>query len=165
MNRSNKQIHSGWSVALAIAFFVFAGTAVLAVNAQEVVGTLDEMSDDARYQLKQKDDVFVRLDKKTGAMSVCRLNGENLVCRMAADDREAMVEELDSLQERIARLENENESGDNTRQRRHSQNRERHRDRHDFPLEEEIDEAVEYSGRVIRKFFDVMKELREDMYR
>lgn len=164
MNGFNLQMHYSRSAIAAIVFFAVAGIPFTAANAQEVVGTLDEMSEDSRYQLKQKDDVFVRLDKKTGTMSVCRLSGDNLVCRMAADDREALVEELDGLQERIARLENEN-----TRQPRNLQNRERqrerHRDWHDYPLEEEIDEAVEYSGRVIRKFFDVMKELREDMNR
>lgn len=58
-----------------------------------------------RFELKRSGDHFVRLDRQTGAMSLCEdLNG-NLVCRMAADERAAYDDELDRLSSRVTALE------------------------------------------------------------
>ncbi|MGZ9723034.1 hypothetical protein [Rhizobium miluonense] len=61
--------------------------------------------DTARFQLERSGDHFVRLDRKTGAMSVCQDQGGNLVCRMAADERSAYDDELDRLSDRVTKLE------------------------------------------------------------
>ena len=155
-------MRAGVTMALAL-FACIEMVSPYSASAQEVTGTMDEMSDESRYQLKQQGNRFVRLDQKTGQMSVCRLKGDNLVCRMAADDRDALVAELDGMQDRIAALEEnaKTEAAPKSRSKNESQT-----DRDGgYPLDKEIDEAVEYSGRVIRKFFDVMKELRQDLNR
>jgi hypothetical protein len=120
----------------------------------EDTGPVEEMTDESRYQLNREGDSFVRLDRKTGAMSVCKLKGENLVCRMAADDRDALQDEIGDLQDRIARLENKDRSG------RKSEGED---EDSGYPLDEEFEQAMEYSSKVIRRFFDVMKELRDDL--
>nr|WP_240535547.1 hypothetical protein [Rhizobium freirei] len=61
--------------------------------------------DTARFQLERSGDHFVRLDRKTGAMSICQDQGGNLVCRMAADERSAYDDELDRLSDRVTKLE------------------------------------------------------------
>ncbi|MBB4567398.1 hypothetical protein [Rhizobium leucaenae] len=61
--------------------------------------------DPARFQLERSGDHFVRLDKQTGAMSICEDQNGNLVCRMAADERAAYENELDRLADRVSKLE------------------------------------------------------------
>lgn len=61
--------------------------------------------DTARFQLERSGDHFIRLDKQTGAMSVCQDQNGNLVCRMAADERSAYDDELDRLSDRVSKLE------------------------------------------------------------
>ena len=71
--------------------------APLAANAAE--------QDAARFQLERSGDHFVRLDRQTGAMSLCVEQDGNLVCRMAADERAAYETALDRLTERVEALE------------------------------------------------------------
>jgi hypothetical protein len=58
-----------------------------------------------RFTLQQVDGGFVRLDRTSGAISLCRLEGgAGLVCRLAADDRVAYEAQLGALQGELARL-------------------------------------------------------------
>ena len=61
--------------------------------------------DATRFQLERSGDHFVRLDRQTGAMSICPDQNGNLVCRMAADERAAYDDELDRLSDRVTKLE------------------------------------------------------------
>ena len=61
--------------------------------------------DATRFQLERSGDHFVRLDRQTGAMSICQDQNGNLVCRMAADERAAYDDELDRLSDRVTKLE------------------------------------------------------------
>ena len=61
--------------------------------------------DTTRFQLERSGDHFVRLDRQSGAMSICQDQAGNLVCRMAADERAAYDDELDRLSERVTKLE------------------------------------------------------------
>src|SRR5438105_917991 len=58
-----------------------------------------------RFQLERSGDHFIRLDRQTGAMSLCEDKNGNLVCRMAADERAAYDDELDQLSRRMTALE------------------------------------------------------------
>lgn len=57
-----------------------------------------------RYQLEKTDDGYVRMDTQTGAMSTCTETDDQLVCRMAADDREALEDETERLRGELERL-------------------------------------------------------------
>lgn len=61
--------------------------------------------DASRFQLERSGDHFVRLDRQTGAMSICQDKDGALVCRMAADERAAYEDELDRLSQRVTKLE------------------------------------------------------------
>ncbi len=61
--------------------------------------------DAGRFQLERSGDHFVRLDRQTGAMTICQDQNGNLVCRMAADERTAYDGELDRLSDRVTKLE------------------------------------------------------------
>lgn len=59
---------------------------------------------DARYALERTADGFVRLDRQTGAMSYCRIEGAaGLVCRLAADERVAYENKISALTDQIGR--------------------------------------------------------------
>ena len=47
---------------------------------------------------------FLRLDTRTGAVSLCAVAGESVACRAAADDREALSQEIDRLSNENAAL-------------------------------------------------------------
>ncbi len=59
-----------------------------------------------RFVMERTEGGFVRLDTFTGEMSVCNESDGQIVCRMAADERRALEEEIDLLEERITELEN-----------------------------------------------------------
>ena len=68
-----------------------------------------------RYTLQRSSDGYVRTDTATGAISKCTETGDQLVCRMAADDRQAydadiaaLEAKVDSLERRILTLEKGN---------------------------------------------------------
>jgi hypothetical protein len=58
-----------------------------------------------RFSLEKTEHGFVRLDSRSGALSLCQEKDGNLVCRMAADERAAYKQELDLLGKRVAVLE------------------------------------------------------------
>ena len=87
------------SAFVATSFVTTFATAVLAEETQ-------------RYSLQRTADGYVRTDTETGATSICTEKGDQLVCRMAADDRQAyeadiaaLEAKVDSLEKRITSLE------------------------------------------------------------
>lgn len=58
-----------------------------------------------RFQLEKAGEDYIRMDRQTGAMSVCSLRDGTLACRMAAEERLAYDEELGRLEKRIEALE------------------------------------------------------------
>lgn len=132
----------------------------------------------SRYTLERDGDNFIRLDKRTGQTSLCRQRGGELVCRLAADERDALIDEVSRLQDRVDELEArifEAEKGglelDRDSSRETPERRAQRRDErsHDEMTDEEIDgefeRALDYSTRALRRFFEVMKELRQDLNR
>ena len=74
----------------------------LAASAQEGAGRRDTRpaqtpGADFRFQMERTNNGFVRLDRQTGAMSFCTLEGQNLRCRASEDERAALQEEIDRL--------------------------------------------------------------------
>lgn len=118
----------------------------------QISGSAGKMTDADRYQLMQKGDSFIRLDKKTGRMSICSLDDDNMVCRMAADEREAMESEIDELLARIDEL----EGRDSRLGKRYG-----FRYHNDFLSEDDFETTLDRSEKLIRRFYGVMKELGE----
>ena len=78
-----------------------AATLLLAISgnlhAQETPDT-----ENGRFALSPVTEGFVRLDTRTGAVSVCTVTGATAECRAAADDRAALLTEIDRLARRDA---------------------------------------------------------------
>ncbi len=103
-----------------------------------------------RYELRETDGGYVRLDTRTGEMSICERRDSRLVCRVAADERTALQDEIDRLDEslralegRIAELEKAPAAAV-------------------LPSEEQFDRTLGYMQRFFRGFMDIMKEYDRD---
>ena len=102
--------------------------------------------DPARFQLERSGDHFVRLDKQTGAMSICQDQNGNLVCRMAADERAAYENELDRLSERVSKLEKTVASNGGS----------------NLPSDADIDRTLGIMEKFMRGFMGMAKEFQKE---
>lgn len=103
-----------------------------------------------RYRLERDGDAYIRLDTETGRMALCREREGQLVCRMAAEEREAYDRQFDALHDRIKELEERVatlESG---------------RPAAGLPGEEEFEQTLGYMERFLRRFMGVVKDLERE---
>ncbi|MGB8818254.1 MAG: hypothetical protein WCC66_10090 [Rhizobiaceae bacterium] len=108
--------------------------------------------DDARYQLEKTADGYIRLDKATGDMSICREQTGQLVCRAAADDRKALSDEIGRLDERLAMIETKLSAMEKSRLSADN----------GMPTDEEFEKTMGYMERFFRRFMGVVKDLNEN---
>jgi hypothetical protein len=101
--------------------------------------------DATRFELQRSGDHFVRLDRQTGAMSICEDRQGNLVCRMAADERAAYDDELDRLSDRVTALEKTVASTDR---------------RSALPTDAEVDRSIGIMERMMRSFMGIAREFQ-----
>jgi hypothetical protein len=108
--------------------------------------------DSVRYSLEKTADGYVRMDKQSGQMSVCKEADGQLVCRLAADERDAyesamasLDKRLGSLERKVAALEGGSPKSLNA-----------------LPSEEEFDKTLSMMERFMRRFMGVVKELEGD---
>jgi hypothetical protein len=101
-------------------------------------------ADAGRFQLEKSGDHFVRLDRQTGAMSICQDKDGALVCRMAADERAAYEDELDRLAKRVTALE---QGGVIQRA---------------LPSDAEVDRSISIMERMMKSFMGMVKEFQAE---
>ncbi|MBY5338146.1 hypothetical protein HFO99_30280 [Rhizobium leguminosarum] len=101
-------------------------------------------ADASRFQLEKSGDHFVRLDRQTGAMSICQDKDGALVCRMAADERAAYEDELDRLAKRVTALE---QGGVIQRT---------------LPSDAEVDRSISIMERMMKSFMGMVKEFQAE---
>jgi flagellar motility protein MotE (MotC chaperone) len=106
-----------------------------------------------RYRLEKSATGYIRMDTQTGAMSICEERSDQLVCKMAADERAAFQDEVDRLQssvkaldERVARLESSPTA----------------RLESTLPTEEEFNKTMSYMERFLRGFMNIVKDMDKD---
>jgi hypothetical protein len=137
-NRENPEDDMTKTMASASPVFCLALLLPLAAGAAE--------PDAARFDLQRSGDHFVRLDRQTGAMSICEDKQGNLVCRMAADERTAYDDELDRLSDRVTALEKTvaSNNGKST-----------------LPTDADVDRSIGIMERMMRSFMGMAKEFRD----
>lgn len=100
-----------------------------------------------RYTLEKSESGFVRLDRQTGAMTLCTEAEGILTCRMGADERAAYDTDLARLEKRVTALEQQL-SG------------ERPAIGEPLPSDAEIDRSIGIMERFMRAFFNLVQEFR-----
>ena len=102
-----------------------------------------QTAESSRFQLERTENGFVRLDRETGAMSLCREEGGSLACRMAADERAAYEKELDLLGERVTALEKRLDTQPASKA---------------LPGEAEIEQSLSIMERFMRRFMEIIQD-------
>lgn len=134
--------------------------------------------DTSRFTMIETEDGIIRLDKQTGAMSSCKNTANSWTCQpitsnqspnniqgstpeSASDKEKIATLELENkkLKQRIADLELRSPSGPDDLTDPAYPNEEK---RLKLPSEEEVDEAITYMEKMIRKFGGAMKRLQEE---
>lgn len=128
----------------------------------------DSQLDDTRYQMRRDGEGIIRLDRKTGTVSRCQTRGASVVCRLAADERAVLEEEIASLQAEIDALKSSrtnDEADDGGMPDKQPENGDdlKSENGNDRPDEKELNRVLDYSTTILRRFFTVMKELRNEL--
>ena len=100
-----------------------------------------------RYTMTPTANGFLRLDTKSGAVSLCVVKDAGAECRAAADDRAALSDEIDRLTKRNAELEGRL-AGAGSRSPLNA-----------LPSREDMGKAMDYAEDFMRR---MMRLLRED---
>lgn len=145
------------TVAVAVAAIAVAGFAIAARSADEASG---------RYSMSPAaDGGFVRLDKQTGAMSLCAKKADQWACEPMADSQQALRTENEKLaaenkslkeqvkgMEEVFGLHDEKKPSDGTGPSAELK----------LPSEQDVDQAFDYLERMMKKFRERMKRLEDD---
>jgi hypothetical protein len=104
-----------------------------------------------RYSLQKTADGYVRLDTNTGEMSICKEQADQLVCRVAADDRVAIEDDMSQLSARLKRIEDKLASFESSGIA----------NKNTLPTDEEFEKTMGYMEKFFRRFMGVVKDLNE----
>lgn len=116
-----------------------------------------------RYRLEKTQNGYVRMDTRTGQMSICEEKWGELVCKMAADERTAVQDEIErlrtelkalndrlasvqALEDRVARLENSATA----------------RFERSLPTEEDFNKTMSYMERFFRSFMGIVRDFENE---
>lgn len=122
-----------------VMIFLAAGMAAVAAPAVA--------QDVERYTIERTENGFVRMDTRTGRIAICEERGSQLVCRFAAEERDAYEDQLEGLQARVDALEarlSALEGGAPAPA---------------IPSEEEFERTMGYMERFLRRFMGIVKDL------
>jgi hypothetical protein len=109
--------------------------------------------DTDRYTMEKSDNGYVRMDRKTGEMSICEERSGQLVCKLAADERSAFQDEVDRLQDRLSGLE---------KRVAEIETASRLNPNALLPDEESFEKSLGYMERFFRRFMDIVKDFDQD---
>ena len=113
-----------------------------------------------RFTMHPADGGILRMDTQTGMLSMCKQSSSGWACTLATDDRIALTDEITRLKSEnsdlkasVKRLEElagvPGAQGDAGKQHSGIQ----------LPTEEDVDKAMSYVERMLKKFKDKLKEL------
>ena len=102
-----------------------------------------------RFVMEETDEGYVRMDTQTGSISICTIENNQLVCKMAADERAALNQDLAKLEDRIIILEKRIENAMPVIEG------------NELPTEEEFERGLGYMEKFMRRFMGIARELDE----
>ena len=121
----------------------------------------------SRYSMIESENGIIRLDKKTGSMSNCKKTSDDWTCTPIKEASKTNTKRANN--ERVDELQNANETLEKENQRLKQKiedlefglNEKPADKKFKLPSDEEVDEAITYMEKMIRKFGGAMKRLRE----
>lgn len=122
-----------------------------------------------QYHIVELEDGVLRIDRQTGDISECNETQNGWVCRLSADDRLAYEAEINRLDAEVDRLEEELLAAREAPEDNLSLTPDSDADnpsvrgRLDLPTDEELDAVMDTAEEVMRRFFGMVEELREDL--
>ncbi|MEM8877373.1 MAG: hypothetical protein AAGD23_05825 [Pseudomonadota bacterium] len=130
-------------------------------------------SENGRYILQKTEDGWFRVDTQTGQASLCAERSNGFSCELVPDDRNAMLDEIERLNDRLVILERQIElageipsgSGDDVAQAPSGEGEtaEPNSDLPSFmPSEEQMDEIMRGFEGMVRRFLAMVQSLREE---
>jgi hypothetical protein len=105
-------------------------------------------TENARYTMSPVDGGVMRLDTRSGQVSICRRKAEAWTCEIAADDRAAYEKEIGRLQDKVAKLETELGRGK--------------KDDLKLPSDQEVDRAMKFFENILRRFKTMIDNLQSE---
>ncbi|TCD16553.1 hypothetical protein [Oricola cellulosilytica] len=120
--------------------------AVATFLAMTLAGAQAASAQNGRYVMEKTENGYVRMDTATGEMSICAEKSGQIVCKLAADERAAFQDELQRLEERVARLETRLEGGLADRV---------------LPSDEELDRGLDNMEKFFRRFLGIVEEFEQ----
>ena len=116
-----------------------------------------------RYRLEKSPDGYVRMDTRTGQMSICEEKWGELVCSMAADERTAVQDEIERLQTEVKAL-NDRLASVKALEDRVSrlENSVAAKIENSLPTEEDFNRTMSYMERFFRSFMDIVKDFESE---
>jgi hypothetical protein len=128
-----------------------------------------EVTRDGRYALVPQGDGFLRLDTRSGEVSRCTGDIGQLACRLLPDERMAYEEELRRLEERLGMLERRVGLLEVPAVPPAPADPPAPVDppalTEELPTDNEVDRVMNIAEQVMRRFFAMVKELREEFGR
>jgi hypothetical protein len=129
--------------------FVLACSWAPAAFAQTPATKAAPESENGRYSMSPVADGVLRLDTRSGQVSLCRQRSDSWVCEAVADDRAAYEKEIARLQEKVASLEAElrrQPGGVNLK----------------LPSDAEVDRVMKFFESVFRRFIGMIEGLQRE---
>ena len=110
------------------------------------------------FEFRPAEGDYLKVDRRTGQVSICRENNARWRCQLLADDRDAYEDE-------IARLERENDDLSRRVDELETALAERDKRSDDWIGEEEekkLDEFLDFTDKAFRRFFGMVEDLKRD---
>ena len=95
-------------------------------------------AENGRYSMTPVADGFLRLDTRTGAVSLCKVENGAASCEAAAEERAALQDEIDRLARQNDALKGDGEWGG-------------------LPTRQELDRALDFAERFMRRMMRIMR--------
>jgi len=116
-----------------------------------------------RYRLEKTPNGYVRMDTRTGQMSICQEKWGELVCKIAADERTAVQDEIERLQTEMKALEDRLGSVKALEDRvAKLENSVTAKIEQSLPTEEDFNKTMGYMERFFRSFMAIVKDFENE---
>jgi hypothetical protein len=105
-------------------------------------------SENGRYTMSPVEGGVMRLDSRTGQVSLCRKKDDAWTCELVADDRAAYEKEIGRLQDKVANLEAELGRGKKQDLK--------------LPSDADVDRAMKFFENILRRFKTMIENLQSE---